>query len=352
MNSTRAFFIAAAICTRVFAGAALTTAPVPADPHEPITGRVQSSATPADRAAALSILERARQNSKLHMPNTPSYRMVVTFNAAGNVAQVGSGELTETWQNGQKWRWTAQLGGTSVVRVANVGRRVAGNNVATAPMRVHMLRNAIFWAARPAPSNAHLRTAEIQVNGKAATCVLVSFGSAGDGPSRAWNEEEYCVDKASGVLVSYSEAPGVYTVYGFANAIQFHDQVMPDHITIYVGGVKAVDANFSITDIGTVDDALFRPTPEMLAAGPPPGLELPGKLSFSAPSPLGGNSIQPVIVHAQIDGEGKVTDVEACTAAEPSLVQSALDMVAKRDFGRSGSQRQTYVEVKFVPTAQ
>ncbi len=237
MSSAPVLFLAAAISVAGFGAAEISIAPVPADPHEPVTGRIQLSATPADRAAALALLERARQNSKLHMPGTPPYRMVVPFNASGNLTQVGSGELTETWLSGQKWRWTAQLGGASVVRISNGFRRVAGNDPGSVPSRVHMLRNAIFWAVRQSPSSAQLRTAEIQWNGKPATCVLVSQVNAGQLQTRAWNEEEYCIDRFSGLLLSYSDAPGVYTVYGYAKAIQFHDQVMPDRITIYVAGL-------------------------------------------------------------------------------------------------------------------
>jgi len=349
MDSARIYFIAATLCVSTFAGSAVPTAPIPADPHEPVTGGIRPAATPAERAVVLSLLERARQNSKLHMPGTPPYRMVVPFTASGNVNYVGSGELTETWLTGQKWRWTAQLGGASVVRISNGFRRIAGNDVASVPTRVHMLRNAIFWAVRPSPSSWQLRTADIQRNGKPATCVLVSQFKMEQSSTRAWNEEEYCVDKASGLLVSHSEAPGVYTEYGYAKAVQFHDQVMPDRITIYVGGITVLEANFSITDAGSVDEALLTPTREMLASGPPTTLEMPSRFSIEAPTASAGNSIQPVIVHAQIDREGNATDVELCAATSQSLVQSALDLVAKRNFGPSGSQRQVYVEVTFGP---
>ncbi len=103
---------------------------------------------------------------------------------------------------------------------------------------------------------------------------------------------------------------------------------------------------------GSVDEALLTPTPEMLAAGPPVTLDLPTRLGFSVPGTSGGNAIQPVMVHAQIDGQGNATDVELCAASDQGLAQSALELVAKRNFGTSGSQRQVYVEVKFGPTAQ
>ena len=56
-----------AVCTSflsmALAFAATPVAPLRPDPHELATAGVQSVTTPADRTAALSLLERARQNS-------------------------------------------------------------------------------------------------------------------------------------------------------------------------------------------------------------------------------------------------------------------------------------------------
>src|SRR4029077_17341728 len=94
-----------------------STAPVPvalsaatsvaADGQEPVTGTIQVPATPAERAAALSLLERARQNSDMHIAGTPPFQLDATFLASGNVSEVGSGTVSETWMSGQRWRWTA-----------------------------------------------------------------------------------------------------------------------------------------------------------------------------------------------------------------------------------------------------
>jgi beta-lactamase regulating signal transducer with metallopeptidase domain len=85
----------------------LPSAPVPPDPQEPVAGGVQIASEPAARAAALSLLERARENGLNHRPGTPPYRLGAAFSASGSAVDVGSGQLTETWLSDQKWRWTA-----------------------------------------------------------------------------------------------------------------------------------------------------------------------------------------------------------------------------------------------------
>ncbi len=197
--------------------------PVPPDPHELVTGAVQVVASPADHAATLYLLERARQNSLTHNPGMQPYRFSASFNATGSTADNGSGELTEIWMNGQMWRWTASLGGASVVRVSNQGRLVENSHVAAIPMRAHMLRNEIFWAIDEYAAKAQLRTAQIQWNGRPATCILASgmTGSITQTQGRLWQEEEYCVDNGSGLLVVHSIAPGTFAVFSYAANQQF-----------------------------------------------------------------------------------------------------------------------------------
>jgi hypothetical protein len=49
----------------------LPSLPVPSDPQEPVAGGVQIASEPAARAAALSLVERARENGLNHRPGTP-----------------------------------------------------------------------------------------------------------------------------------------------------------------------------------------------------------------------------------------------------------------------------------------
>src|SRR5262249_39084528 len=148
-------------------------APVPADTQEPVTGSIQVPTTPAERAAALSLLERARQNSDMHLAGTPPFRLDMTFFASGNVSYVGSGMLSETWLSGQRWRWTANLAGYSQTRNGRGQMGLDEQPVPAVPLRLHMLREAVFWPVSFAPG-ARLRTAAAQRNGKSLTCLLLN----------------------------------------------------------------------------------------------------------------------------------------------------------------------------------
>jgi hypothetical protein len=78
--------------------------PLPPDPHELVTGPVQVAG-----GAALEILQRALQNSRLQNVSMGPFRIDVTFTAG----QGGSGQFSETWLSGQAWRWTASFDGAT-----------------------------------------------------------------------------------------------------------------------------------------------------------------------------------------------------------------------------------------------
>ena len=238
---------------RVFA----VSAPVPEDLHEPVAGRVQVPSTPAARAAAFYLLERARQNSLIHRQGMQPYRFTMSFVASGNVSNTGAGELTETWINGRTWRWTVNLANISVVRAAYNGQLLENNHVEIIPTRAHMLRNEIFWAVEQYTVKAQIRTAAIQWNGKSATCILASgvSGDAVQSQTRLWQDEEYCVDNDSGLLVVHSIAPGIFANFSYTSNQQFHGRAMPDRIAIYVGGSLVADGSFGIVDATFVDES-------------------------------------------------------------------------------------------------
>jgi hypothetical protein len=334
----------------------ISSAPVPTDPHELVTGGAHTAASPDARAAALALLVRAEQNSKLHNASTPPHRLDAAFNASGNVKQTGSGELTEIWLSGRQWRWTANLGGASIVRLASGGPILQAQAASEVPMRVHMLRNAIFWAALPAPSNDQIRTAEDEWNGKPVTCLLFSrvSGAAARIQTRLWQESEYCIDPASGLLQVHSIAPGTYTVYGYSGSA-FHGLVVPDRITIYVAGEVAVDANLRIADPTPADESLLARAPEMAENGKVVELAMPVRFPLIASGIATGSNtalIQPVIVHAQINADGTASEEEISAASDPALEQRALDLVKGMKFHYGGVQRQAYINVEFSPARQ
>ena len=328
----------------------VASVPVPPDPNE-LAVRVHVASTPGERAAALGLLERAMQNSKLHMPGTQPYQIHASFTAAGETANAGSGELTEVWLSGQVWRWTASVAKFSIVRTGWYGQTLENPHVTQIPARIQMLRNAIFWAAEIAPSNAQIRTAGVILNGRPATCVLISrvAGPAAQTPGRLWEEDEYCIDNATGAIQILSVAPGTYTIYGYSRNQQFHGRYMPDQISITVAGAKVLDAQIDVTDATGVNESQLTPARDMANNGPVVIMVLPTRFGLVGRIPSTTGTIQPVIVHAQISGDGVVTEAELSAASDPSLTQSALDQVRQSSFPPTGTQRQAYINVRFIP---
>jgi hypothetical protein len=331
--------------------ARLGSVPVVANPHEPVTGSIQIASSPADRAAALALLERARQNGLTHRAGTEPYRLEATFSAAGPAAYTGQGQMTETWLTGQRWLWTASLGSYSVTRTLGFGSATGEKYPGAVAMRVQMLRNAIFWGIQAVPGN-QIRTAAVPVNGRPATCILMSGMVAPTEQTRLWEESEYCIDKASGLVQVHSIAPGTYSIYSYDRNLQFHGRSTPDRIAIYVNGALALDAQVTLEDAGSVDPTQLRPTPEMIAAGPIATLGLWTRFPIDVPSASVSGLAKPVIVHASVDGSGKVVEEELSSASDAALAQTALDVVKNAKFAAGDTQQQMYINVRFVPESR
>jgi len=326
-------------------------APLPADVQEPVTGTIEIPATPADRAAALSLLERARQNSDMHIAGTPPFQLDATLLASGNVSYVGSGRISETWISGQRWRWTANLADYSQARIGRGQGGFDEQPVSAVPMRVHMLRGAIFWPVTFGPG-IRMRTAAAQFNGKALTCLLLGGELGSTIQSRLWEEQEYCIDNGSGLLQLHSPAPGTYIAYGYGRNLQFHGRFVPDHITAYVGGILVLDAQIAIADAGSVNENLLTPAADMIARGLGVSLTTGQKFLINAPGGYANDAIQTVIVHAELGPAGNVLEEEVSASADPRLSQTALDFVGQHAFPPAGTQREVYVNVGFVPATQ
>jgi hypothetical protein len=326
-------------------------APAPADGQEPVTGAIQIPATPAERAAALSLLERARQNSDMHIAGTPSFQLDATFLASGNVNYVGSGAVSETWISGQRWRWTARLADYSQARIGRGQGGFDEQPVSAIPMRVHMLRGAIFAPLQFAP-NPRLRTAAAQWGGSPVTCLLLG-GELGSGvPSRTWAEQEYCIDNESGLLRLKSPAPGTYWMYAYGKNLQFHGRFVPDRITAWVGGAPVLDAQITIADAGPVNGDLLTPAAAMIAAGLGVSLAAGQKVQIDAQGSYANDATQAVIVHAELAPAGNVLEEEVSASADARLSQPALDLVKQHGFPPAGTQREVYVNVRFAPAIQ
>lgn len=316
--------------------------PVPPDPHELVTGQVAIPSA-GERGADMELLQRALQNSRLMNASLGPSRIDVTFTASG--AAAGQGQFTQTWLSPRAWRWSANLGSTTVVRGATAQGAYADSGAAV-PMPIHMVRNAIFSSMYDIAIGTQLRAAPTTLNGKPVTCLLTSGVVGAPGyQGRLWEELEYCFDNASGLLVSSSFAPGVFTVYSYTKSQILRGHTLPDHFTMYEGGNQVLDAALVLSDATGTDPGTLAPGPGMIARGSV--LTAPTRQPFSFPAPAGITKISPVIVHANVL-DGNVIDAQVCAASDPALASIALDTVKTMPIGVAG-QQQVYLTVKFGP---
>jgi Gram-negative bacterial TonB protein C-terminal len=328
-------------------------APVPTDALELVNGATQVPRTPQERASALNLVERARQNS-VSTPGAPAYTLKVNFTASGNVLYTGSGEMEETWLSPLNFRWSARLGDFELTRISARAAIFDDRPADFIPIRLHMLRDALFWPVNlGSTNNILIRTAAAHWKGQEVTCILTS-GAQSDPtptPGRRWYEREYCVDHKSGLMQILSDAPGIYVLYDYRNALQFHGRSLPSQISIVEGGKTVLEAHLgSIADADVNDTDLLTPNPLMMRnAGPilSRTMRFP-EVIHVAP---GASIIQPVIVHALIGSDGKVLDAELVENSGAALSQSALDLVKRSSYVRAKNgrlQREAFINVQFV----
>src|SRR5579864_7019252 len=218
-------------------------APLPYDPLELVTGPTVVPDTPEQRALLLNLLERARQNSTMHMPGTAPFTLKVSFNSnGGDSRSQGYGELEETWLNGQTWRWSARLGDYSQLRIFYEGNVYDDKPRGHMPLRLQMVRNAVFWLVVGNFGYSLIRMATAKWEGTELACLLVSGmgNEATSSPGRRWEENEFCIDPKTGLLRLHSEAPGIYSIYDYNGGIQFHGRLLPRQTTIVEGGTSVL----------------------------------------------------------------------------------------------------------------
>ena len=327
-------------------GAAFGQMPaVPENPNELVTQNAKPVTSAKARAAALDLLGRARGAANLHLGRDP-FTMKVSFTSSGQ-AQAG-GTMEETWLD-SAWRWSAEMGGASYSRVG-AGDQVYGATTDEAiPMRLQMVRSAIFSPIAPRLGAAAIRSAEVKFKGREVSCFLLSGGVGIVGP-RFWVETEYCVDPNTGLLQMWSEAPGIYVAYNYDGALEFHGHAVAREITVTEGYDAVLQIHVDgIEDAGNVNPESLEPTEDM-----GPSFALSGPFRFpmrvdpqgAAPSSV----IQPVIVHATLDSQdGNVMDAEVVQSSDTRLNEQALDLVWNSGFPATGMQREVFINVQFHP---
>ena len=335
-------------------------APLPNDPLELATGPTVVPNTPEKRVAILDLLERARQNSAMHAPGMASFDIKFSFNSQGKDAHnTGYGEIEETWLNGQTWRWTARLGDYSQLRIYYRGAVYDDKTPGHIPLRVQMVRSAVFWPVIGNFAPSLLRMATAKWEGTDLACILISgmMNEATDTPGRRWEENEYCIDPKTGLLRIHSEAPGIYSVYDYDGGAPFHGRILPKRIEIVESGTTILQITLDGVEEPNRDPNQFIPTKKMISHGPGAVLVGPFRFPEFARLPAGyGGTIQPVIVHAILDQKGNVLDAEVVQSSDPSLAAAALDVVLHSSYGPVGNrdrplQREAFINVKFTPAS-
>ncbi len=346
------FYLPAIFSPRIFA----QTNPPPPDPHEMVTRDPRTLTKPAERSAALDLLDRARHNYDLRGLSKP-YTLKISFETSGAAQMEGEWTMDELSDGGSHWRWTAQLGDEQVIRIGSDGRVYGTDPSEPVPLRVQMVRSAFYWPiARHAGASA-IRAADVERDGKSLSCLLLSASIPPNPAPRSWVETEYCIDPSTGLLQMWSEAPGIYAVYDYNGATNFHGHTLPRQVSIFEEGRLAVQARLeSLKDAPDLDPNLFKPAPEMTDAGGSFALASPNRFpmrvdpSDAPTSPF----FQPVIVHATLDAEdGSVLDAEVLQNSDRDLSRAAMDLVRSTTFPPSGFQQEAFINVQFhMPAAR
>jgi hypothetical protein len=329
-------------------------APVPGDPLELATGPATIADTPEKRSAILNLLERARQNNNLHVSGMNPFDLKASFNSSGSPGNAGPGILEESWLSGTTWRWSEHLGNYSQLRIFHKGVAYDSNPGSYQPLRLQMIRQAVFWPVAGNFANAVIRVAEASWNGKPVTCALIAGprANANKETGRQWIEEEFCIDPATGFLQTYSIAPGIYDVYDYSNALEFHGHSIARRITIVENSIPVATVELNeIKDLNTTDASLFTPGADMkgpgIMIGPPMRFPQVVKNNLAAAS-----VVQPIIIHAALDVSGRVLEAEALQTTDSALSEAALKLVKNTNYGpmrnRELVQRDVFVNVQFV----
>ena len=351
----RLSFLFVLFTTAGFGQKAPELAPLPSDSFELVTGATHVPGTPQERGQALDLLEHARQNSDLHAAGSPAFNMRINFSANGNVLFTGSGEMEETWFAPYSFRWTARLGDFSLDRISTGGRIYDDKQASFIPIRLHMLRDAVFWPINFQQAHSLIRTASATWRGKELTCILTSGDMADPTPTpgRRWIEREFCIEAKTGLLHILSDAPGIYVIYDYANPLKFHGRVLARQFSIVEGGKTVLEAHIESLADAISSPGLLAPTDQMKAH--PPGPLLGGAMRFPRMVTVapGAAVVQPVIVHAILNRNGKVEDAELVEGSGAALGQSALDIVRRSIYPEvervwAGHQMEAFINVQFV----
>lgn len=303
----------------------------------------------SDRDDLIALLMAAREKNDLRDITTP-YSLKASFETSGSTQLEGKGTYEE-FSEGDSRRWTAKLGDYEITRIANGAHVYSTNPTEPIPLRIQTVRAAMVSPIPQTFDPATMREAKVKRDGKTMSCVLGSGSVGNDPPPRAWTESEHCVDTATGLLQMWSEAPGVFALYNYEGAKDFHGHMLPREISVYQEGHLTLSIHLeSPQDLPELDPNLLTATQEMIDAGEAAVLGMPNRFPIHVmPSNAPASShFQPVIVHAILDAnDGTVIDAEPIQNYDPELTRAAMDLISTSAFPSLGFQRDVYINVEF-----
>lgn len=304
--------------------------PAPSAPLEFVTSGAQPVQTPEERANALELLLKA---ARLSTVRAQPYDLKTSFTTYGALLSDGQWTLEDIGPGPGIYRWTAEGPGFSGTFLYTNRFLLSSNTTGTMPLRLMQVRNAIFGVYGPLGPRQAMRVAMGDLNGGAVECVLVSpdfsFGRGTEPalpPGRNYQEQEYCVNRETGLLATYSPAPGIYIRYDYGNAIHFHDHIIPAGFTIYENGKAVVEAKTdNVSDPPSANSEMFQPgRMNAIGAGAVIAPSVRSWRSGSAPD-ASITSPQLVVVHGSISPGGQLNEVEIVSTTDEQLNNAAME---------------------------
>jgi hypothetical protein len=348
----------------------ITIAPVPADPLELATGQIQVARMPANRAEALQLLARARNNYQLRNAQQPwDLKVRFTVDSHGETNYDGAWLMEDRFVPGQGLHWTAKsASGYSITGIFAPKATYSEPTPTAIPLRLQEARSMLY---NPLPSvdyagSGSIRTFHASFHGASVTCLLLAHSRNVQNPAvgRGWEENEECIDPQSGLLLIHSEAPGRYIVYDYASAPRLGDRLAPASITVSEGGriVSKIQVE-SLEGRASFEASLFVPTERMKAAQAPVMTSLQ-KISRIVTDGQAGDSqgegaaavsmaMHVVCVFGMVNSAGQLVEAHSLQPSDPNS-QAALKDAKAIDFsamitpGAPPQQHFVFVIEKFI----
>lgn len=325
---------------------------IPIDPLELVTSVALPVQNAQERIDAVTLLTRAHDLSNVR---AQPYDLKTSFTSSGGLASDGSWVL-EDMARGTKYRWSAQgpnYSGINLYPESTQGALYGNQPGGILPLRLLQVRSAIFFVYPTVGPYASVRTATGSLNGVEQRCVLVVIGAGNRSftGGRNWEESEYCVDAQSGLLTTYSPAPGLYVRYDYSSATRFHNKTIPTGFTITEAGQTVAEAKtIGVTDPPEATDGVFNPA-GLTPLGVGPAMNSGSNIRTTMPAPgrrfpasNGSAEVQVVVLHGNVAGDGRLSEVEILASSQATLNQAAIE--------RANSLSQARVQGQPGATAQ